>query len=175
MRTFVFGMLIARSEQVTLDPELFMVAAAFHDLGMLEGYATPTQPFEMDSADAARRFLDDHGVRGERAELVWDLIAFHTSPLARQEGPLVPFVGRGAGVDFRGGDPAIITDEHRRLAVEAFPRLGFKREIQRVLLANCRRRPNAQMAWSYSYCRSHAPDLPYGSIEESMARSPFSE
>src|SRR5262249_30200334 len=102
IRTYLFGALVARREKIDFDPEIIFVAAAMHDLGLIERYSTPRQPFEMDGADAAKAFLDQHGVKGPRAEIAWNAIAMHTSPLSAHQAAQVQLVGGGAGVDVYG-------------------------------------------------------------------------
>ena len=57
-----------QGEQLSLDydAELLYVGAMFHDLGLLEGHRSEHERFEIDGANAARAFLERHGLHGSR-------------------------------------------------------------------------------------------------------------
>jgi hypothetical protein len=69
-----------RAEQLSLDydAELLYVGAMFHDVGLLEGHRSEHERFEIDGANAARAFLERHGVPEEQVMTVWESIALHT-------------------------------------------------------------------------------------------------
>ena len=60
--------------------ELLYAGAMFHDLGLTERYRTSQLRFEVDSANAARKFLLEHDVEKADADKVWLSIALHTTP-----------------------------------------------------------------------------------------------
>jgi UTP:GlnB (protein PII) uridylyltransferase len=60
------------------DRELLYLGAIMHDLGLTERFDAE-QRFEVNGADAARAFVLEHGLSDEKAEIVWDAIALHTS------------------------------------------------------------------------------------------------
>jgi hypothetical protein len=47
-------------------------------------YHTDTKRFEVDGADAARECLRSHGIPEPKADLVWEAIALHTTPVIPQ-------------------------------------------------------------------------------------------
>jgi hypothetical protein len=49
-------------------------------LGLTEPYRSSDERFEVDGANAARRFLQQHGVPEAAIDIVWDAIALHTTP-----------------------------------------------------------------------------------------------
>ena len=55
-RVFWFGSLQGRNRGLSFDPELLYIGAMFHDLGLNAEYRGSGRRFEVDSADAARRF-----------------------------------------------------------------------------------------------------------------------
>src|SRR5271163_4704703 len=77
VRVYLWGSLRGRHRGWRFDPELVYLGAMFHDVGLTEKHRTATDRFELDSANAARRFLQSHGVPENSAELVWDAIALH--------------------------------------------------------------------------------------------------
>jgi HD superfamily phosphodiesterase len=76
VRTYVFGTLAVRSTgRSTIDEEIALCGALLHDLGLVPAHAGQSR-FEVDGADAAREFCLTHQVAGERADRVWEAIAF---------------------------------------------------------------------------------------------------
>ncbi|MGO4269104.1 phosphohydrolase, partial [Paenibacillus sp. TAF58] len=60
------------------DAELLYLSAIIHDLGILERFIGPSR-FDVDGADAAAAFLQEHAYPSEKISLVWDAIALHAS------------------------------------------------------------------------------------------------
>ena len=73
-RVFLFGALQGRRRGLQPDLELLYVGAMFHDIGLTQRYRTSSLRFEVDSANAARDFLLDHGVDEAAAR---NGVAFH--------------------------------------------------------------------------------------------------
>src|ERR1700754_897169 len=61
-RVFHFGALAGTRRGLTFDRELLYAGAMFHDIGLMPGHASRDQRFEVDGANAARDFLQAHGV-----------------------------------------------------------------------------------------------------------------
>src|ERR1700712_5948090 len=70
-RVFLFGALSGQRKQLAYDPELLYVGAMFHDLGLVEGHRTDNERFEVDSANAAKAFLQPYGFSDDDIEQVW--------------------------------------------------------------------------------------------------------
>ncbi|MFG1907678.1 HD domain-containing protein [Kribbella sp. NPDC048928] len=139
-RVFLFGSL--RGQELAYDPELLYVGAMFHDLGLTERYRRTDQRFEIDGADEARRFLDDHGITGEPADRVWTAIALHTTPeIPLHLAPEIALVTRGVELDVLGIGYDSITPAQRTAVVAAHPRPDFKARILDAFTAGLRDRP----------------------------------
>jgi HD superfamily phosphodiesterase len=139
-RVFLFGSL--RGQELAYDPELLYVGAMFHDLGLTERYRRTDQRFEIDGADEARRFLDDHGITGEPADRVWTAIALHTTPeIPLHLAPEIALVTRGVELDVLGIGYDAITPAQRTAVVAAHPRPDFKARILDAFTAGLRDRP----------------------------------
>jgi hypothetical protein len=174
IRTFLFGDLVARREKIAYDAEIIFVAAAMHDLGLIERYSTKGQPFEMDGADQAKAFLEAHGVKGARAEIAWNAIAMHTSPLSAHQAPQVQLVGGGAGVDVYGSGLKAMPQETVQAILAAYPRHGFREGFPQLLTELCQRKPYAQVGtWTDAYCRAHTHGVTFPEIDKGMDRFPF--
>lgn len=73
-----------------------------HDLGLTERFDAE-QRFEVNGADAARAFVLEQGLSDEKAEIVWDAIALHTSiGIAIRKQPEIALVHLGATADLLG-------------------------------------------------------------------------
>lgn len=122
-RVFLFGALTGQRKQLDFDPELLYIGAMFHDMGLTEKFSSPQDRFEVDSANAARNFLRQHGVAESDVELVWDAIALHTTPgIPEHKKPVVALVTAGVEMDVLGLAYHDFSEEQRRLVVAAHPR-----------------------------------------------------
>ena len=129
-RVFLWGALVGAERGLQFDAELLYVGAMFHDIGLIEGHRSQDERFEIDGANAARRFLEQHGVPEEQVMTVWEAIALHTTPeIPRYKQPEVALVTAGVELDVLGMGfddmPAAVRDE----VVAAHPRTGFKAGI----------------------------------------------
>jgi hypothetical protein len=176
LRTYVFGALLAQTDNIEFDEEGIFIASCLHDLGLLERYQSTDEPFEIDSADAARQFLVARGAPDKTIELVCDAIAFHASALASRRPAQVGLVGRGAGADVFGSGLRKLSQPRIAEVVTALPRLNFKVEFRRSLLEYCVRKPRAQAGtWTDSFCRAHVTDASFPDLDALLSSSPFDE
>ena len=132
-RVYLFGALLGTERGVEVDRELLWVAAAFHDVGLLTGYRSDTERFEIDGADAALSFLDSHGVDPDRSDVVWQAIALHTTPeVPRRMHPVIALLQAGVEYDVLGRDFDALRTATREAVLAAHPREGFKDGIVRA-------------------------------------------
>jgi HD superfamily phosphodiesterase len=129
-RVYLFGSLQGRNRGLSFDPELLYMGAMFHDVGLNPEHRQSGRRFEVDSADAARRFLHDHGVPEDSIRRVWTAIALHTTPAIPQYmEPEVALVTAGVEYDVLGIGYRDISDADRNEIVRLHPRPDFKRRI----------------------------------------------
>jgi hypothetical protein len=141
-RVFLWGSLQGEKLGVKHDPELLYVGAMFHDIGLLEGYRSEHERFEIDGANAARRFLERHGLLEERVMTVWESIALHTTPeVPRYKQPEVWLVTLGVEYDVLGLHFDELSREQREAVLAAHPRPGFKKGIIEAFSAGMRHKP----------------------------------
>jgi hypothetical protein len=139
---FVFAALKGNRSGLNYDPELLYVSAIFHDLGLVAPYSSPDERFEVDGANAARAFLEGHGIAPETADIVWDAIALHTTPgIPRWKKPEVELLTNGVELDVMGLGYHELPDSVRNEIVAAFPRPNFKTEIVQVFLGGFAHKP----------------------------------
>ena len=147
MRTFLFGAVALRAQNLTYDADKAFAAAALHDLGLLPAFASPRGSFEIDGADRAEQLMLASGLAAHDADVVWHAIVLHDArfALARRQGPEAMLVAMGAGCDVDGPDPEQIDSARTAEIVAA------------------------------GLCREQAPAAWVDSVEREIADTPFSE
>ena len=132
-RVYWFGSLQGRNRGLSFDPELLYIGAMFHDLGLNEEFRTSSRRFEVESANAARRFLQGHGVPEDSVRRVWTAIALHTTPgVTEFMEPEVALVTAGVEYDVLGIGYHDVSDADRAEVTALHPRPDFKRSILRA-------------------------------------------
>ena len=139
---FLWGSLQGERLGLDYDPELLYVGAMFHDVGLVEGHRSEHERFEIDGANAARSFLERHGLPEERVMTVWESIALHTTPeVPRYKQPEVQLVTLGVEYDVLGLHFDELSAEQREAVLAAHPRTGFKAGIIEAFSAGMRDKP----------------------------------
>jgi hypothetical protein len=129
-RVFLWASLQAEQHALDHDAELLYIGAMFHDLGLVEGHRSEDERFEIDGANAARRFLESYGLDEQRVMTVWEAIALHTTPeIPYYKQPEVRLVTQGVEYDVLGLHHADVSPEHREAVLAAHPRIDFKTRI----------------------------------------------
>jgi hypothetical protein len=141
-RVFLWASLQAAKLGVDYDPELLYVGAMFHDIGLVEGHRSAHERFEIDGANAARAFLERHGLPEEQVMTVWESIALHTTPeVPRYKQPEVQLVTLGVEYDVLGLHHDDLSPQQREAVLAAHPRTGFKTGIVEAFSAGIRDKP----------------------------------
>ena len=141
-RVFLWGSLQGERLGLEYDPELLYVGAMFHDIGLVEGYRSERERFEIDGANAARTFLERHGLPEEGVMTVWEAIALHTTPqVPRYKQPEVRLVTLGVEYDVLGWHLNELSAHQRGEVLAAHPRTGFKEGIVEAFSAGMREKP----------------------------------
>ncbi|KYG01220.1 hypothetical protein BE21_56700 [Sorangium cellulosum] len=142
MRSYYFGELAARQSGLACDRELLYLSVVLHDLGLTERFAGPER-FEVDGANAARTFLEGRGLPREKASLVWDAIALHTSlGIAQHKEPEVAIAHLGIGIDYGGVGLEALPRGAVEEILRAYPRLEMKQDFRRALCGVVERKPH---------------------------------
>ena len=142
LRVFIFAALRGEREKMKYDPELLYISAIFHDLGLVPPYSSPDERFEVDGANAARTFLQQHGIPEQTADIAWDAIALHTTPgITKWKKPEVALLANGVKLDVVGVGYEELSREQREEIVAAFPRPNFKQEIVRAFFDGISHKP----------------------------------
>jgi hypothetical protein len=141
-RVFLWGSLQGEQLALDYDPELLYVGALFHDVGLVEGHRSAHERFEIDGANAARAFLERHGLPEERVMTAWEAIALHTTPeIPHYKQPEVRLVTLGVEYDVLGWHFDRLSEEQRASVLAVHPRTGFKEGIIQAFSAGMRDKP----------------------------------
>ena len=141
-RVFLWASLQGERLGLDYDPELLYVGAMFHDVGLAEGHRSAHERFEIDGANAARVFLERHGLPEERVMTVWESIALHATPeVPRYKQPEVRLVTLGVEYDVLGLHFEELSAHQREAVLAAHPRTGFKEGIVEAFSAGMRDKP----------------------------------
>ena len=153
-RVYYFGALAGLRKKLKFDPELLYIGAMFHDMGLTKQYRSATERFEVDSANAARDFLRQHGIGDAAIDIVWDAIALHTTPgILQHKKPEVALVTAGVEMDVLGIDYLSVPDAQREAVVTAHPRGDhFKEQIIH--------------AFHDGFC--HKPETTFGTVNDDV-------
>lgn len=150
IRTYCFGVAIAKHLNIKADMELFYLSAIMHDLGLVEPYDKQEGSFEVVGARAARKFMQDKGCGQEKADLVHEAIALHSAVgIAHKREPEIVLVHYGAGVDVIGFRAEDISVETRDAIVNAYPRHDFKKAFPLLLEGQVQAKPQCHIAGHY--------------------------
>jgi HD domain-containing protein len=141
-RVFLSASLQGEKLGLAHDPELLYIGSMFHDVGLVEGHRSEDERFEIDGANAARSFLDRHGLPEEQVVTVWEAIALHTTPeIPRYKQPEVRLVTLGVEYDVLGLHFDDLSADQRDAVLAAHPRTNFKTGIVDAFAAGMREKP----------------------------------
>lgn len=151
MRTWLFGALVISHNttlQQTVDLEVHAIGSLLHDLGFVfnASWITPDRRFEVDSANAATNFVEDH-IGHDHAEVAaWDanrLQLLFDSVLLSSEGKFalykqatVAALFDGVLIDLSAPDLNVTTAEYESV-IAAFPKLDFLPGVNQTLITLC--------------------------------------
>lgn len=174
-RTFLFGALTGKASGLKVDQELLYIACILHDIGLTEQFIGDL-PFEIQGAQAASRFLEEHGLAKDKSAIVWDGIAMHASAIGQFRQPEIALVGAGAGADVIGPDFSVIKKADVSEVVRAFPRLKFKNEFVKTCAGVVRQHPRgASRGFMRDIGERYVPDFHPRNICDAINEAPFDE
>jgi hypothetical protein len=163
VRSYCWGAEIAAWEGRTFDAQVLWTAALFHDVGLTR-ISRNTMCFEVEGAEIARRFLEDHGMPAAAADRAAITIILHMQPgVTPEDGIEALLLDRATAVDVRGAEFDVI-ERVRTSVLRKYPRGPFDRHFLRAIRREAAVRPTCQSARL----------LNENDLEGSMARSPWS-
>jgi len=146
-RTYRFGAAALDGQRRAFDAEALFIAAALHDLALIEAYDDPRTPFELHGARLAEEELVRRGARPDLVGLVRDAIALHLElTTADDPRPEVAAVHLGAAADVIGLrldqlPPGVVAD-----VLELHPRQGFSAYVSEAFRRQSAGKPDSAIA-----------------------------
>lgn len=174
LRTFIFAQQLGQQNQLEFDLELLYLGAVMHDLGLTDAFEGQ-QRYEVEGADAARKFVCKHGLLPAKAEVVWDAIALHTSAgIASRKRPEIALVHLGAGLDVFGIGAEELSADLVHQAFEEYPRLGLTQSLTEILVRQIKHKPQTvPFTWLAEVGRSCIHGFKCPSYHDLVEKSPF--
>jgi hypothetical protein len=174
-RVFLWGALVGAERGLSFDAELLYVGAMFHDIGLVEGHRSKDERFEIDGANAARRFLEQRGLPEKDVMTVWESIALHTTPeIPRYKQPEVALVTAGVDLDVLGKGFGDVSPAARDEVVAAHPRTGFKAGIVDAFADGMRAKPDTAFGtMNTDILEAKVPGYVRPNFCDFIANSPF--
>ncbi|NLS03806.1 HD domain-containing protein [Rhizobium sp. P32RR-XVIII] len=122
MRVYYWAALAGKRKGLAFDPDLLFTAAMFHDFGLTAGYEESHLRYEVDGANAARDFLQSHGISEADSRRVWLAIALHTTNgISPHLYPIAALLAEGANMDLVGAAYNDFTAAQRDAVETAYP------------------------------------------------------
>ncbi|MFE9899214.1 HD domain-containing protein [Streptomyces achromogenes] len=176
-RVYLFGALQGRRRDLAFDPELLCIGAMFHDLGLGRRFHDSGRRFEVDGAEAARRFLRDHQVPEDGVRRVWTAIALHTTPgIPEFMEPEVALVTAGVEYDVLGIGYDDVAPADRAAVLALHPRPDFKRRILEAFTQGIRPKPETTFGNIKADVLEHyVPGFERGDFVRAVLASPWPE
>ena len=176
MRSWLFAVSLAELNQAVYDGEVLAVATLLHDLGLATAFSGSLR-FEVEGANAARKFAQREGLDDRRAQLIWDGVALNSTPsLGLYKEVEVALCTSGIGLDWGGWGHETLTKVQVAQIVDAFPRLEMKHRFIRAVCGIVETRPSTTYDnFARDFGERFVPGYKRPSTVDFLLGSPFSE
>ena len=143
-RVYYFAAIAGKRRGLQFDAELLYAGAMFHDVGLMPSHSSAADRFEVDGANAARKFLSARGISQQDIYTVWTAIALHTTPgIPEYMHPVVALLTAGVEMDVLGIKYFDYPDEVRDAVVAEYPRTPqFKEDIIQAFYNGIHKKPD---------------------------------
>ncbi len=176
MRSWLFAVALAHLNQTAHDGEVLAVTIILHDLGLADKFKGPLR-FEVEGANAARKFARDAGLDDRRAQLIWDGVALNSTPsIALYKEPEITLATMGIGLDWGGWGYEALNQTEVAAIVEQFPRLEMKQQFTRAVCRIVETRPATTYDnFARDFGERFVPGYKPVSTVDYLLNSPFKE
>jgi hypothetical protein len=176
MRSWLFAVALAHLNQTAHDGEVLAVTVILHDLGLADNFKGPLR-FEVEGANAARKFARDAGLDDRRAQLIWDGVALNSTPsIALYKEPEITLATMGIGLDWGGWGYQTLTEADVAAIIAAFPRLEMKQQFTRAVCRIVETRPATTYDnFARDFGERFVPGYKPVSTVDYLLNSPFKE
>ena len=176
MRSWLFTECLAQLKRVALDREVLAVTTLLHDLGLSKDFEGALR-FEVEGANAARRFAQREGIDDRRAQLIWDGVALNSTPsIALYKEEEISLCTSGVALDWGGWGYDALPAKQIEEIVDAFPRLGMKERFTRAVCRIVETRPATTWDnFARDFGERFVPGYQRSSTVDFLMNSPFRE
>lgn len=176
MRSWLFAAALAEVDETPHDAEVLAVATVLHDLGLAKAFQGPLR-FEVEGANAARKFALESGLDDERAQLVWDGVALNSTPsLALHKESEVALCTAGTVIDWAGQGADKLTKDQIGAILDAFPRLQMKQRFTSAVCGLVQTRPETTYDnFARDFGERYVPGYKAPSTVDYLLNAPFSD
>ncbi|MBY0477565.1 MAG: HD domain-containing protein [Chitinophagaceae bacterium] len=151
-RTYVFGHVIGRNENLPFDQELFAIASLLHDVGLTKNHQfkhANCKCFAVEGAVEAGIFLETKNVEEDKIKQIQDAIALHLNIKVSVNLPEAYMLNKAAAVDVIGRDLQRFEPAFIEKTITAYSRLHFKSAIHQLMKEQSKARPKSRISFLY--------------------------
>jgi len=176
MRSWLFAVSLAQLNQAAPDGEVVAVATLLHDIGLAEAFNGPLR-FEVEGANAARKFGRSAGLDDRRCQLIWDTVALNSTPsIALYKEAEVALSTAGIALDWGGWGYGSLPQSRIAEIVDVFPRLEMKKRFAHAVCRIVETRPASTYDnFARDFGERFVPGYKWPSVVDFLVDSPFSE
>jgi hypothetical protein len=176
MRSWLFAVSLAQLRKATYDGEVMALATLLHDIGLAEAFNGPLR-FEVEGANAARKFAENAGLDTRRCQLIWDTVVLNSTPsIALYKEAEVALSTAGIALDWGGWGYDSLPQAQIAEIVAAFPRLEMKKRFAHDVCRVVETRPDSTYDnFARDFGERFVPGYKRPSIVDFLTGSPFSE
>ena len=152
------------------------MATLLHDIGLAEAFSGPLR-FEVEGANAARKFGRSAGLDNRRCQLIWDTVALNSTPsIALYKEAEVALSTAGIALDWGGWGYDSLPQSRIAEIVDVFPRLEMKERFTQAVCRIVETRPASTYDnFARDFGERFVPGYKRPSVVDFLADSPFSE
>ncbi|MGH8136648.1 MAG: HD domain-containing protein [Steroidobacteraceae bacterium] len=176
MRSWLFAVNLAQLNGTAHDGEVLAVATLLHDIGLAEAFDGPLR-FEVEGANAARKFGRSVGLDERRCQLIWDGVALNSTPsIALYKEAEVALSTVDIGLDWGGWGYDSLPRTLIAEIVAEFPRLEMKKRFAHAVCRIVETRPASTYDnFARDFGERFVPGYKRPSVVDFLAGSPFGE
>jgi hypothetical protein len=176
MRSWLFAVSLAQRNRISHDGEVLAVATLLHDIGLVKTFSGPLR-FEVEGANAARKFAREEGVDEHRAQLIWDGVALNSTPsIGLYKETEVALCTSGIGLDWGGWGYETLPEVQIAEIVDEFPRLEMKERFAHAVCWIVETRPATTYDnFTRDFGERFVPGYKRPSTVDLLMNSPFRE
>jgi len=176
MRSWLFAVSLVQLKPTAHDGEVLAVATLLHDIGLAEAFNGPLR-FEVEGANAARKFGRTAGLDERRCQLIWDGVALNSTPsIALYKEAEVALSAAGIALDWGGWGYDSLPQTRIAEIVAVFPRLEMKKRFARAVCRIVETRPASTYDnFARDFGERFVPGYKRPSVVDFLTGSPFAE